>query len=134
VTVNRRRFAIVLCALVAVNAFFWLASSGLALPGGGLIQSLLGGKMIRAEVVWQAPDGSIQDTILYRGVITAVSPTTITLRERDRTETLPLSSTVTVRYGLQTASVQIHRGMHVVAARPGPNGSIDTIQVEGVGG
>ncbi|MGH3000820.1 MAG: hypothetical protein ACRDNM_16115, partial [Gaiellaceae bacterium] len=116
---KRRRFAILATVLVAVNVFFWLAASGFALPGGGIVQTLLGGKMIRAEVVWQAPDGKIDDTLLYRGVLTAISPTSITLRERDRTDTLPLASTATVRYGAVLGSVsQLHRGMRVVVASP----------------
>jgi hypothetical protein len=131
--VKRRRFAILATILVAVNVFFWLAASGFALPGGGIVQTLLGGKMIRAEVVWQAPDGTIQDTQLYRGVVTAISPTSITLHERDRSDTLPLASTVSVRYGAVVETVsQVHRGMRVVVARPA-NASVDTIQVEGYG-
>ncbi|MGH3001735.1 MAG: hypothetical protein ACRDM1_03550 [Gaiellaceae bacterium] len=131
---KRRRFAILATLLVAVNVFFWLAQSGLALPfGGGIIQTLLGGKMIRAEVVWQAPDGTIQDTQLYRGVVTSVSTTSITLRERDRTETLPLSSTVAVHYGAQPATVaQLHRGMRVLVVKPA-NASVETIQFAGYG-
>jgi hypothetical protein len=133
VDVKRRRFGILATVLVAVNVFFWLAASGFALPGGGIVQTLLGGKMIRAEVVWQAPDGTIQDTQLYRGVVTAVSTTSLTLRERDRTDTLPLSSTVTVRYGAAVETVAaVHRGMRVVVARPA-TASVDTIQIEGYG-
>ena len=83
--VNRRRFAVLAVVLVTVNVFFWLAGSGFALSsGGGLLQTLLGGRMIRAEVVWQAPDGSVRDSQLYRGVITAISSGSITLREKDR--------------------------------------------------
>jgi len=133
--VNRRRFAVLACALVALNVFFWLAESGFALPGSGIIQSLLGGRMIRAEVVWQSPDGTIQDTQLYRGIITAVGPTSITLRERDRpSDVIPVSSNATVRVGYQVETVsQLRRGMRVVVARPA-NLPADTIQVEGYGG
>ena len=132
---NRRRFAVLACALVAVNVFFWLAESGLALPGSGIIQSLLGGRMIRAEVVWQSPDGTIQDTQLYRGIITAVGPTSITLRERDRpSDVIPVSSNAIVRVGYQVETVlQLRRGMRVIVARPA-NLPADTIQVEGYGG
>jgi hypothetical protein len=135
VRVNRRRFAVLACALVALNVFFWLAESGFALPGSGIIQSLLGGRMIRAEVVWQSPDGTIQDTQLYRGVITAVGPTSITLRERDRpSDVIPVSANATVRVGYQVETVsQLRRGMRVVVARPA-NLPADTIQVEGYGG
>ena len=132
---NRRRFAILACTVVAVNVFFWLAASGFALPASGYIQSLFGFRMIRAEVVWQAPDGTIQDSQLYRGTITAVSPTSITLRERDRpSDVIPLAANATVRIGGQVETVgQLHRGMRVVVARPA-NLPADTIQVEGFGG
>ncbi len=134
-TVNRRRFAVLACALVAVNVFFWLATAGFALPGGGgILQTLLGGRLIRAEILWQAPDGSIQDTELYRGVIVAVTPAGITLREKDRTEVIPVSPTASVRYGAQTASSSVlRRGMRVLIAAPA-NSPADTIQVEGQGG
>ena len=129
---NRRRFAILACALVAVNVFFWLAASGFALPGSGYIQSLFGSRMIRAEVVWQAPDGSIEDTQLYRGTITAVSATSITLRERDRpADVIPLAANATVHIGVQVDTVALlHKGMRVIVARPA-NLPADTIQVEG---
>jgi hypothetical protein len=132
--VKRRRFAVLVTVIVAVNVFFWVAQSGFALPGAGIIQSLLGGgRMIRAEIVWQAPDGSIQDTQLYRGVITAVSPTSITLKERDRSDTIPLATQVSVQGVLRNASVTaLRRGMRVVVARPA-NAPADTIQIEGFG-
>ncbi len=134
--VTRRRFAALAVVLVSVNVFFWLAGSGFALPGtGGIIQTLLGGRMIRAEVVWQAPDGTIRDTQLYRGVITAVAPGSITLRERDRpADVIPVAPDATVRIGGQVETTsQLKRGMRVVIAR-GANEPADTIQVEGFGG
>jgi len=134
--VTRRRFAVLAVVLVSVNVFFWLAGSGLALPGtGGIIQTLLGGRMIRAEVVWQAPDGTIRDTQLYRGVITAVTPGSITLRERDRpADVIPVAPDATVRFGAQVETTsQLKKGMRVVIAR-GANEPADTIQVEGFGG
>jgi hypothetical protein len=135
VTVKGRRFAVLATVLVAVNVFFWLASSGFALPGGNLIQQLLGGRMIRAEVIWQAPDGTIRDTQLARGVIIAITPTSITLREKDRpADVIPMASNATVRLGGQVTTVSsLHRGMRVVVARPAL-APADTIQVEGYGG
>jgi hypothetical protein len=127
--VTRGRFTILAIALVALNAFFWLAPGGLALSRG-VIQDLFGARLIRAEVVWQAPDGSIQDTQVARGWIRAVTPEAITLRERDRPfDTIPISTSVAVR-GLQVASVnQLQRGMRVVVIRPA-NGPAATIVVE----
>ena len=133
--VNRRRFAVLAVVLVSVNVFFWLAGSGFALSaGGGLLQTLLGGRLIRAEVVWQAPDGTIRDSQLYRGVITAVSPTSITLREKDRpTDVIPVAPDAVVRSGylVETTSA-LKRGMRVLVERPA-NEPADTIQIEGFG-
>jgi hypothetical protein len=133
VTVTRRRFMVLATALVAVNVFFWLAQSGFAMPG--ILQTLFGGRMIRAEVVWQAPDGTIQDTELYRGVVIAASPTSITLREKDRaSDVIPVAANAVVHYGTQTITVaQLRRGLRVIVAKPA-NASADTIQVEGFGG
>lgn len=132
---SRRRFAFLAALLVAVNAFFWLAQSGLALPMGGILQQMFGGnRVIRAEVVWQAPTGTVEDTRIDRGVITSVTPDQIVLREKDgTTNTIPVASTVTVELGLRTGTVaQLRRGMRVVVSRPA-TGSADTIQVEGFG-
>jgi hypothetical protein len=135
VNVNRRRFAVLAVVLVTVNIFFWLAGSGFALPGGGIVQTLLGGRMIRAEVLWQAPDGTIRDSELARGVITAISPTSITLREKDRpADVIPISPDVNVRFGSQVWTISsLKRGMRVVVERPATEPA-DTIQFEGYGG
>ena len=47
---SRRRFALLVTILAAVNAFFWLAQGGFALPQA-LIDRLFGPQMIRSEVV-----------------------------------------------------------------------------------
>jgi len=136
VDVNRRRFAVLAVVLVAVNVFFWLAGSGFALSSGaGLLQTLLGGRMIRAEVVWQAPDGTVRDSQLYRGVITAVSSTSVTLREKDRpADVIPVASDAVVRSGVQVETISaLKRGMRVLVERPA-NAPADTIQIEGYGG
>jgi hypothetical protein len=136
VNVNRRRFAVLAVVLVSVNIFFWLAGSGFALPGtGGIIQTLLGGRLIRAEIVWQAPDGTIRDSQLYRGVITAISPTSITLREKDRpADVLPIATDAVVRIGFQVETTSaLRRGMRVIVERPA-NAPVETVQIEGFGG
>lgn len=134
-TVKGRRFAVLAVVLLAVNLFFWLAASGFALPGGGLVQQLLGGRMIRADIVWQAPDGTIRETLLSRGVITAVSPTSITLREKDRaSDVIPLAANAVVRFGGQVTTTSfLRKGMRVVIAGS-PLEPADTVQVEGYGG
>jgi hypothetical protein len=75
---SRRRFAVLVCALVAVNAFFWLAQGGLALPRA-LIDRFFGPRMIRAEVIVQGP-GGVNDFRLDRGVIVSAFPGSLVLR------------------------------------------------------
>jgi hypothetical protein len=126
--VTRRRFTILAVALVAVNAFFWLASSGFAVTRG-LIQDLFGPRLIRAEVVWQGLGGAIQDTQVARGWIRTITPEAVTLRERDRpADTIPLAPGVSVR-GLVSSVGQLQRGMRVVVIRSA-NEPADTIVVE----
>jgi hypothetical protein len=135
VPVSRRRFALLAAILVAVNAFFWLAQTGFAGIGPGILQQVFGGqRLIRAEVVWQSPSG-VEDTFIDRGVVTAVTAEGITLRERDgTTATIPLASTVTVTLGYRTGTIaNVKRGMHVVVSHPA-TGPADTIQIEGLGG
>jgi hypothetical protein len=133
--VSRRRFAFLATLLVAVNAFFWVAQSGFALSGGGIIQTMLGGRLIRAEVLWLTPDGKVQDTRLDRGVITSFSSDSIVLREKDASlQTIPLASNVVVHNGYQIGTTAtLRRGMRVVVSRQATSPA-DTIQVEGFGG
>lgn len=134
--VSRRRFAFLATLLVAVNVFFWVAQSGFALPGGGgILQSLLGGRFIRAEVLWLTPDGKVQDSRIDRGVVVSSTTDTIVLREKDGTQqTISLAPTVEVHVGLQTGSTALLRkGMRVVVSRQATSPA-DTIQVEGFGG
>ena len=131
---SHRRFAFLAVLLVAVNAFFWLAQSGFALPMGGILQQMFGGnRLIRADVIWQTATG-IQETRIDRGVIVTIAPDQVVLREKDGTQqTIPVASTVTVELGLRAGTVaQLRRGMRVVVSRPA-TGSADAIQVEGFG-
>jgi hypothetical protein len=133
--VSRRRFAFLATLLVAINVFFWVAQSGFALPYGGFVQSILGGRFIRAEVLWLTPDGKVQDSRLDRGIVVSLTTDTVVLREKDGTQqTIPLAPTVAVHYGTQIGSTAIlRRGMRVVVARQATSPA-DTIQVEGFAG
>ena len=131
-SVNGRRFAALAVVLVAVNVFFWLAGSGFALGrAGGILQQILGNRLIRAEVVWQGPGGAVQDTRIDRGFVMSVAPDQIVLRERDgSTQAIPLASNVIV-IGPHAATIaQLRHGARVVVSRSA-NGPADTIQVEG---
>jgi len=136
VGVSGRRFAALAVVLVAVNVFFWLAQSGFALPGGGILQQLLGGRLIRAEVVWQGPGGTVQDTRIDRGVVMSVTQDQIVLREKDgTTDAIPLAPGATVTPGKRGngSIAQLRRGLRVVVSRSA-NGPADSVEIEGFGG
>ena len=134
ITMNRRRFMFLTLALVALNSFFWLAQGGFALPGA-IINQFFGNRMVRAEVLVQATDGSIQDWRIDRGVITAVSGTSITLREKDTTSvTIPVDPNARVLGSPRYSSVlQLKRRLRVVVYHQA-NLPAEVVQVEGVGG
>ena len=128
-TMSRRRFMLLAVAVVALNSFFWLAQGGFALPRA-LIADLFGPRMIRAEVVDLAPDGSTQDQFVDRGIIRAVTQSSIMVFELDgNTATIPISSSTTVSGRVFSVS-RLRRGMRVLVVRPA-NGSATQIQVGG---
>ena len=124
------------CALVALNSFFWIAQAGFALGGGGgLLQQFFGTKMIRAEVVVQNPDGSTTDERIDRGVIVAITPALITLKEADGTiAAIPIDPNAQVQGGARVASVsKLRRNLRVVVFHQA-NSPAESIVVEGFGG
>jgi hypothetical protein len=120
-TMTRRRFMLLAVALVSLNSFFWLAQGGFALPKA-IINQFFGSRMVRAEVLVQAADGSIQDWRIDRGVITAISGSSVTLRERDATGSVRIVSVA-----------QLRRRLRVVVYHQA-NAPAEIVQVEGVGG
>jgi hypothetical protein len=132
-TVTSRRFLYLATALVAVNSFFWVAQSGFALPKA-IINQFFGGNMIRAEAV-VATAGGTQDWRIDRGVITAISGTDVTLRERDATVvSLQIDPNARVQGPARFSSVpQLRRRLRVVLYRQGDQ-PVSLVQVEGVSG
>ncbi|MDX6400723.1 MAG: hypothetical protein QOF27_1329 [Gaiellaceae bacterium] len=132
-TVTSRRFLYLATALVAVNSFFWIAQSGFALPKA-IINQFFGGNMIRAEAV-VATAGGTQDWRIDRGVITAISGTDVTLRERDATVvSLQLDPNARVQGPARFSSVpQLRRRLRVVLYRQADQ-PVSLVQVEGVSG
>ena len=132
-TMNRKRFMLLAVALVAVNSFFWLAQGGFALPRA-FIDQYFGPRMIRAEVVVQTPAGS-DDYLIDRGVIRAVTPGTIMLKEKDgRMVTVDIapSATVTGAGGRTRGTGVLRVGVRVLILRLA-NAPAESIQVEGFG-
>jgi hypothetical protein len=67
--------------LVALNSFFWLATTGLALPRA-IVSEFFGNRLVRAEVILQSPSGA-QDCSLDAGLLAAGAPRSSTERERE---------------------------------------------------
>jgi hypothetical protein len=132
-THRRRRFLYLAAALIAVNSFFWLAQSGFALPSA-IINQFFGGNLIRAEVLVASPGGT-QDWRIDRGVITAISGTNVTLREKDATSvTLQIDPNARVQGPARFSSVaQLRRRLRVVLYRQADQPAT-LVQVEGVAG
>lgn len=130
---KRRRFVLLAVALVALNSFFWLAQSGFALPKA-IINQFFGGNMVRAEVI-VASGGAYQDWRIDRGVITSISGTNVTLRERDNTVvTLQLDPNARVQGNVRFTTVgQLRKRLRVVVYRLADQPAT-TVQVEGTGG
>ncbi len=130
---HRRRFMLLAVTLVALNTFFWVAQGGFALPKA-IINQFFGNKMVRAEVLLQAP-GGVQDWRIDRGVITAVSGTTFTLREADATTvTLDVSPSARIQGAARFSSVgQLRKRLRVVIYHQA-NLPAELVQVEGAGG
>jgi len=132
-TMTRRRFMRLAVALVALNSFFWLAQGGFALPKA-IISQFFGNNMVRAEVLVLS-QGGLQDWRIDRGVITAISGTNFTIRERDGTSvTIPVDPNARVQGPGRFSSVpQLRRRMRVVLYHQA-NAAAEVVQVEGVGG
>jgi len=130
---RRRRFLILATALVAVNCFFWLAQSGFAIPLG-IINQFFGGNMIRSEVLIATPTGGTQDWRIDRGVITAISGTNVTLRERDQTVvSLQIDPNARVQGSARVTNVaSLRRRLRIVVYRQADQPAT-LVQVEGVG-
>jgi hypothetical protein len=130
---SRRRFLVLVCAVACVNAFFWVAQSGFALPRS-LIDRFFGPRMIRAEVIVQGPAGGINDFRLDRGVIVSVSRGQLVLREQDGTTvTIPVAPRATVTGSPSVTSVaDLRPPMRVLVVRRA-NARARQIQVEGTG-
>ena len=131
-TMKRRRFLLLAVTLVALNSFFWLAQSGFALPRA-IINQFFGGNMVRAEVI-VASGGTTQDWRIDRGVITSISGTNVTLREKDGTiVTLQLDPNARVQGPPRLSSVGLLRKRLRIVVYRLADQPATTVQVEGLG-
>ena len=132
--VKRKRFMLLAVVLVALNVFFLVAPGGFALSAG-VIDQLFGGRMIRAEVVVQGANGT-DDYLIDRGVIKAITPGSIVLKENDgKMVSVQIATTAAVTGPggrIKAAGRALRVGMRVLVTRLA-NAPADTIQVEGFG-
>jgi hypothetical protein len=131
-TVNRRRFVVLVSVLVAVNSFFWLAQSGFALPKA-IISQFFGPNMIRSEVLIAAPTGT-QDWRIDRGVIMSITGTNVSLKERDGTVVaIQLDPNAKVQGPARIATVaDLRKRLRIVVYRQADQPAT-FVQVEGIG-
>jgi hypothetical protein len=109
-------------ALVAVNSFFWLSTSGFALSKA-IINQFFGSQMVRAEVLLK----NGQDWRIDRGVVTTFTAGTLTIREGDGTSvSIPVSPTAKV----QGFARQLRPKLRVVVYHQA-NLPAEIVQVEG---
>jgi hypothetical protein len=127
---SRRRFVLLAATLAALNAFFWLAQGGFALPGA-LIDRFFGPRLIRAEVVVGGPR-AVNDFRIDRGIVVATAAGSITLRERDGTVvTIAVTPATRVLGGVAVTDVaQLRPPMRVLVVRKA-NAPAAQIQLEG---
>ena len=119
----RKRFGLAAVALVALGLVFWLAPAGLA-GRGSIVAPLFGPKLVRGEVIVSAGGAATADLRIDRGVVTAQSPTALTLQEADgRVQSIPLSSTTRI-HGRR--NLQGWRVLVIWAA----NGTASSVQAE----
>lgn len=113
-----RRFLAIAAAAVAVTALA-LVQSGAAGPSS-LGNFFFGPKLVRAEVITNE-GGTIHDYRVDRGRIRAVTPSSLTLAERDGTlVTVPVASTADVRLaGISVPLTRLRRGFVAVTVRDG---------------
>jgi len=129
-----RRLIAVVVGLVALNVALWLVPAGVAVRQA-VINQLVGARMIRAEVVVQGAGGTTQDYLIDRGVITATTPDSLTLREADgKLQTVPVSITTQVDGPKRINSVAaLRKNLRVLVIRPA-NGAATSVTVEGRAG
>jgi len=125
-----RRFVLLAGVLVTLNVALFFAAPGLAIRRA-IVNQLFGPKMIRAEVIDSTGPGTTADWRLDRGVITQVSSTQITLRERDgRSQQIPISSTTDViRFRHHLSPDVLAKRWHVLVTWPA-NGPAQSVDVE----
>jgi predicted membrane metal-binding protein len=115
-----KRFYVALLAILALNAFFWLATTGFSLPPK-LAAYFLGPRMIRAEVVLRDANGVFHDYRFDQGTIRAVNRRDLQLKvlERDgQLVTLQIAPNAQVKLNGRLSTLgALRRGYRVSVTR-----------------
>jgi hypothetical protein len=96
-----------------------------------IVKQLFGPKLVRLEAIEKKPVSGSTDWRVDRGVITAVSPTQVTVREADgRIQPIPLSSsTLVLHHGRALLPDVLAAGWRVVVTWPA-DGAAESVDVE----
>ncbi len=126
----------VAAGFAAAGAVFAAAGLGAIGIGGGGVNIapafFFGGHMVRAEAIVKI-GGVTHDFLLDRGVVRAVSPGSVTLKERTGDlVTIPVAATADVRVGQRAISLsQLRKGLSVLVVRDGVNAPAAWVRVGG---
>jgi hypothetical protein len=126
---RNRRFLVLSAVLVTLNLALWLTPAGLALRKVAL-PSIFGKTLVRADVVDTTGEWRVD-----RGVITQVTPSSLTLKEADgRVQQIAISSATAVAWFNKPLPVSVlAKGWRVLVTWPA-NGTADSVKVEKRGG
>lgn len=110
-----RRIALLAVVLASAAALLAAAPGALALPRA-IINQFTGPRVIRAEVLVLAADGTTaQDYRIDRGVILFVTPASLTIRESNGdTVAVPIGSGTQIQGGRVANAGGLRRGMRIV--------------------
>jgi hypothetical protein len=130
----RSRRLLLIGILVTLVVALWLAPAGLALRSA-VVKQVFGPKLVRLEVIEKKPVGASTDWRIDHGVITAASPTQLTLHESDgRIQAIPLStSTRVIRQGRDSSLSRLRPRMYALVTWPA-TGTAQSVVVDPVPG
>jgi hypothetical protein len=115
-----KRFYLALLAILALNTFFWLATTGFSLPPK-LASYFLGPRMVRAEVVLRDANGAWHDYRFDQGVIRGVSRRDLQLKvlEKDgQVVTLQIAPNAQIKLNGRPSTLgALRRGYKVTVTR-----------------
>jgi hypothetical protein len=130
----RSRHLLLASVVLTVGAALWLAAPGLALRKA-VVQQVFSPRIVRLEAIEKKPVGGSTDWRIDHGVITAVSPTQLTLHEADgRIQAIPLSTaTHVIRQGHTSSPNRLRPHLYALVTWPA-DGAAQSVVIDPVPG